>query len=495
MLALALMMGNLWAQADAEPAETNKPAAPATGASSKTEPSTDDKLAQEEATKSNDDEDEAIEEVARWGETDDGGNVIGDSGDQAWMMTSSALVLFMTLPGLALFYGGLVRRKNVLSVLVQCFAIACLMTILWVIFGYSLAFSGDGKFFGDFGKAWLKGVDFTVASGSMTESVWVLFQMTFAIITPALIVGAFAERMKFTAILVFMALWFTFSYTPICHMVWSGGLISTFGAGGALDYAGGTVVHINAGVAALVACIMVGPRKGHGSENMTPHNVPLVVIGAAILWVGWFGFNAGSAGAADNRAGMAALVTQIATATAAFTWMVMEWIKTGKPTAVGLATGAVAGLVAITPASGFVGPIGALIIGVAAGAVCYWASTSLKKAMGYDDSLDVFGVHCVGGIVGALLTGWLVSESMGGLGLNAAAGLDEAAVAKDGANTVGLQMKAQFFGIALTVVWSALVSVVALKIADALCGGLRVPEDTETDGLDVKDHGEEGYSL
>lgn len=318
--------------------------------------------------------------------------------------------------------------------------------------------------------------------------VFVFFQMTFAIITPALIVGAIAERMKFAAILVFMTIWFTFSYAPICHMVWGGGLISGFGERGALDFAGGTVVHINAGVAALVACIVLGPRKGLGKENMSPHNVPLVIIGASMLWVGWFGFNAGSELAADGTAGMALLVTHIATAVAAFSWMVIEWITKGKPTAVGLATGAVAGLVAITPASGFVGPLGALVIGVAAGLICYWASTVLKQKLGYDDSLDVFGVHGVGGIVGALLTGYLVQASWGGAGLqDPSNGVTT--------NTVAIQMKAQFMGVVVTIIWTTVVAWIALKIAGAVCGGIRTSEDDETEGLDVTDHGESGYTL
>jgi Amt family ammonium transporter len=465
-LAMALFAGNLMAQAD-EDNNTSKPPADASGEVKKPDPPP-----VEEPEKPD----------AEWG-------THGDSGDQAWMITASALVLFMTLPGLALFYGGLVRRKNVLSVLVQCFAIACLMSILWVFYGYSLAFSEGNKYIGDLSEAFLKGTAFitnTGSDGTISESVFVFFQMTFAIITPALIVGAIAERMKFSAILVFMAIWFTFSYAPICHMVWGGGLISTFGTGGALDFAGGTVVHINAGVAALVACMVLGPRKGYGKENMAPHNVPLVIIGASMLWVGWFGFNAGSELAADDRAGMALLVTHVAAAVAAFSWMIIEWITKGKPTAVGLATGAVAGLVAITPASGFVGPLGALVIGVAAGLLCYWASTVLKQMLGYDDSLDVFGVHGVGGIVGALLTGFLVQENWGGLGLVEAGG--------EG-NTLGQQMQAQFGGVVVTIVWTAVVAFIALKIAGAVCGGIRTAEDNETEGLDVTDHGESGYTL
>ena len=405
----------------------------------------------------------------------------GDSGDTAWMIVATALVLFMTIPGLSLFYGGLARRKNVLSILVQCFAITCLMTILWTIYGYSLAYTEGNAYIGGLGKAFLKGVGVETIDGSIPESVYFTFQMTFAIITPALIVGAFAERMKFSSVLVFMALWFTFSYLPIWHMVWGGGLIAGWGA---IDFAGGTVVHINAGVAGLVTCIMLGKRKGYGSTAISPHSVPLVVVGASMLWVGWFGFNAGSQLAADGTAGMALLVTQVATATAAFTWMVVEWLVAKKPTAVGIATGAVAGLVAITPASGSVGPVGALVIGVAAGVACYFCATSLKKALGYDDSLDVFGVHGIGGIVGALLTGMF------------AWGTVEAA---DGTKvpvetfTLGIQVWTQLKAVIVTIIWSGVVSFIAFKIAGALTGGCRVSDDEEDQGLDLNSHGEAGY--
>ena len=400
-----------------------------------------------------------------------------NSGDTAWMIVATVLVLFMTIPGLSLFYGGLVRAKNILSILVQCFAITCLMTILWLIYGYTLAYGEGNAFIGDFSKLFLKGVGVDTIDGSIPESVFFTFQMTFAIITPALIVGAFAERMKFSSVLIFCALWFTFSYVPVWHMVWGGGLISGWDA---MDFAGGTVVHINAGVAGLVTCIMLGKRKGYGSTAIPPHSVPLTVIGASMLWVGWFGFNAGSQLAADGTAGMAMLVTQVATATAAFSWMIVEWIKTGKPTAVGIATGAVAGLVAITPASGSAGPIGALIIGVAAGVVCYFCATSMKKALGYDDSLDVFGVHGIGGIVGALLTGVCAAEAMGGSGM----ALD----------SMGAQVFAQLKGVVVTIIWSGVVSVVAFKIADLVTGGARVGEDEEDQGLDLNSHGEAGYS-
>jgi len=397
-----------------------------------------------------------------------------DSGDTAWMIVATALVLLMTIPGLSLFYGGLTRRKNVLSVLVQCFACTAVMSLLWVIYGYSFAASGDGKFFGDLSVAFLKGVGPGSMSDSIPESVFITFQMTFAIITPALIVGAFAERMKFSAVMIFLVIWFTFSYCPVWHMVWGGGYLATVHH--SIDFAGGTVVHINAGIAALVACIVLGKRKGFPDKAMPPHNVPFVLIGAALLWVGWFGFNAGSALTAGNQAGMAQLVTQVATAAAAFAWMMVEWIKKGKPTAVGIATGAVAGLVAITPASGSVGPMGSIAIGIAAGVVCYWASTTLKKALGYDDSFDVFGVHGVGGIVGALLTGVF-------------------AISAGGAEMIKNQIGGQVVSVLVTVIWSGVVAFIAIKIADVLCGGIRSDEDAETEGLDLADHGEDGYQL
>ncbi len=408
-----------------------------------------------------------------------------DSGNTAWMITATALVLFMTLPGLALFYGGLVRAKNVLTVLVQCFALASVITVLWVIYGYSVAFDTTGmtkdattfhSFFGGASKIFLKGVTAESVSGTIPEVVFITFQLTFAIITPALIVGAFAERMKFSAMVIFSVIWFTFSYLPICHMAWSGDG-ALFWDWGVLDFAGGTVVHINAGIAGLVACLMVGKRKGFGVEPLPPHNVPFTLAGAAVLWVGWFGFNAGSELAADGTAGMAMLVTQVATATAATTWMFAEWIRSGKPTAVGIATGAVAGLVAVTPASGTAGPIGALLIGFAAGSICYLAATSLKRALGYDDSLDVFGVHGVGGIVGALLTGLCAAGFLGG---------------SKGQLAVGAQIFTQLKSVLVTVVWSAVVAVIGLGIAKAVVG-LRVSEEVEHSGLDLSEHGEEGY--
>jgi ammonium transporter, Amt family len=405
-----------------------------------------------------------------------------DSGDTAWMIVATALVLFMTLPGLALFYGGLVRSKNVLSVLVQCFAICGVMSLLWVIFGYALAVGGEGKFIGgDWNMLGLNHLTLESLTGSIPESVYATFQMTFAIITPALIVGAFAERMKFKAILLFTISWFIFSYLPIWHMAWNpNGL---FWGWGVIDFAGGNVVHINAGIAGLAACILVGKRKGFPKTLMMPHNVPLVVIGASMLWVGWFGFNAGSELAADGVAGMAMLATQIATATAVVTWMIVEWCSTGKPTAVGVATGAVAGLVAITPASGVCGPLGAIIIGFSAAVICYFGATTLKKKFGYDDSLDVFGVHGIGGIVGAILSGVVAYKAFGGSGYHEASS-DTAMLAQ-----VFIQMKS----VIVTIIWSGVVSVVALIAIDKTVG-LRVDEDVEEQGLDFNEFGETGYN-
>ncbi len=413
-----------------------------------------------------------------------------DSGNTAWMLTSTALVLFMTIPGLALFYGGLVRVQNVLSVLMQCFALTGLMTILWIICGYSLAFNTAGmeagkitlgSFVGGLGTMFLRGVTVDSLSGDIPETVFITFQMTFAIITPALIAGAFAERMKFSAMLIFSILWSIVVYAPLCHMAWAGDG-SLFGdIIGALDFAGGNVVHINAGIAALIAAILVGKRIGYGTSAMPPHSLTLTVVGASMLWVGWFGFNAGSAVAADGIAGMAMLVTQISTATAAITWMFVEWAVHRKPSALGIVTGAVAGLVAITPASGFVGPMGALVIGAVSGVVCYWGATSLKSKLGYDDSLDAFGVHGIGGIVGALLTGVFVAEGLGGSGL--AEGM-----------TIGRQLWAQFLSIVITLIWSGVLSFIILKIVDATVG-LRVEEDEERMGLDLSQHNERGYNL
>ena len=412
-----------------------------------------------------------------------------DSGDTAWMLTATALVLFMTIPGLALFYGGLVRVQNVLSVLMQCFALTGLITIVWVVCGYSLAFNTAGmeagkltlnSFVGGLGTMFLRGIGVDTVSGTIPETVFLTFQLTFAIITPALIAGAFAERMKFSAMLIFSVLWSIIVYAPLCHMAWSGDG-SLFGdIIGALDFAGGTVVHINAGIAALVAAILVGKRLGYQTTAMPPHSLTITVIGASMLWVGWFGFNAGSELAADGTAGMAMLVTQISTATAAIAWMFVEWAKHGKPSVLGIVTGAVAGLVAITPASGTAGPIGALVIGLVSGVVCFWGATSLKSQLGYDDSLDAFGVHGIGGIVGALLTGIFAAESLGGAGLAKA--------------NIGMQVWAQFLSIVVTIVWSGVLSFIILKIVDATIG-LRVEEDEERQGLDLSQHNERGYNL
>jgi Amt family ammonium transporter len=412
-----------------------------------------------------------------------------NSGDTAWMLTSTALVLFMTIPGLSLFYAGMVRSKNVLSVMMQCFAITCLVSVLWALYGYSLAFDVTGmekgttnfhSFIGSLNKAFLSGVGRDSMVFAVPETVFMTFQMTFAIITPALIVGAFAERMKFSAMLWFMGLWLTFVYAPIAHMVWSGdgGLLWDWGV---LDFAGGTVVHINAGIAGLMACLVMGKRKGYPTTPMMPHNLNFTIMGAAMLWFGWFGFNAGSAVAANQTAGMAMAVTQIATATAALAWMFSEWISHGKPSVLGIASGAVAGLVAITPASGTAGPMGAILIGASAGVGCFLASVKLKRALGYDDSLDVFGVHAVGGAIGAILTGLCAAASMGGAGL------------AEGVSIAG-QLLTQFKGVLFTVIYTGIVSLIILKIIDALIG-LRVSEEAETEGLDITQHDERGYIL
>ena len=413
-----------------------------------------------------------------------------DSGDTAWMLTATVLVLFMTIPGLALFYGGMVRSKNILSVLMQCFAITGLMTVLWTVYGYSIAFDTTGMEAGVFNlhsivggldKFMLSGLTLDSLVATIPESVFVTFQMTFAIITPALIVGAFAERMKFSAMLIFMALWFTICYAPMVHLVWSGdgALMWDWGV---LDFAGGTVVHINAGIAGLVCALVLGKRHGYGSVIMAPHNLTLSMIGAAMLWVGWFGFNAGSAVAAGSSAGMAMLVTQICTGTAALAWMLGEWISHGKPSMLGIISGAVAGLVAITPASGTVGPAGALVIGIAAGGICFVASTKMKRALGYDDSLDVFGVHAVGGIVGAILTGVFAFPSMGGVWSPA-----------EGA-TIASQVWVQTKSVLFTIVYTGVLSFVLLKIVGAIVG-LRVSSEQEEEGLDLSLHDERGYNL
>ncbi len=400
------------------------------------------------------------------------------SGDTAWMLTATALVLFMTIPGLSLFYAGMVRSKNILSVLMQCFAITGLATIIWIIVGYSIAFTGDGAFWGSLDKAFLKGVTVDAMFGTIPETVFMTFQMTFAIITPALIVGAFAERMKFSAMLWFMGIWLILVYAPICHWVWGGGWLGEMGV---LDFAGGTVVHINAGIAGLVACIMLGKRDGYTKTPMLPNNLGYTIVGAAMLWVGWFGFNAGSELAADGTAGMAMAVTQIATAAAALAWMFSEWLFHGKPSVLGIASGAVAGLVAITPACGSVGPMGALAIGIAAGVLCYLAATKLKNALGYDDSLDVFGVHAIGGIVGALLTGVFVAGSLGGVGL--AEGV-----------SISQQVGKQAIGVVATIIYTGVASFIILKVIDMVIG-LRVSSDEESEGLDIALHDERGYNL
>jgi ammonium transporter, Amt family len=413
-----------------------------------------------------------------------------DTGDTAWMLTSTALVLLMTIPGLALFYAGMVRKKNVLATMMQSFSITALVTVLWMVVGYSLAFGEGGAYFGDFSRFFLAGMGyaepFTLGTGdsavafTIPEVVFMMFQMTFAIITPALICGAFADRMKFSAMLWFVGLWTILIYSPVAHAVWHPN--GVFFALGALDFAGGTVVHINAGIAGLVAAVVLGKRRGYGTENFSPYNLVLAVIGASLLWVGWFGFNAGSAGAAGGRAGMAMAVTQIATAAAALGWMFAEWATRGKPSVLGVISGAVAGLVAITPASGFVMPGGSLVIGIVAGIVCFWASTSLKKALGYDDSLDVFGVHCVGGIVGALLTGVF---AVGALSSSAALpdGLQGVLEGNPG------QFLIQVYAVVATLLFSGIGSFILLKIVDLIVG-LRVSDEAERDGLDLSLHGE-----
>jgi Amt family ammonium transporter len=399
-----------------------------------------------------------------------------DKGDTAWMLTSTALVLLMTIPGLALFYGGMVRKMNVLATIMQSFAVTCLVTVLWMIVGYSFAFTEGNGFIGGLSRFFLAGMGVNSLAATIPESVFMTFQMTFAIITPALIAGSFADRMKFSALVWFMGLWLVLVYSPIAHMVWGpGGYLLTSGV---LDYAGGTVVHINAGVAGLVCALVMGKRHGYPKVPFPPHNLVLTVIGASLLWVGWFGFNAGSAVAADGRAGMAMASTQIATAAAALAWMFAEWLMKGKPSVLGIASGAVAGLVAVTPASGFVLPSGALVIGIAAGILCFFASTSLKNALGYDDSLDAFGVHAIGGIIGALLTGVFATMAVNGAA-------DPVGWIDGNAGQVITQIK----GIAVTIVYDAVVSFIIL-MAIKLTIGLRVSEDIEREGLDLGLHGE-----
>jgi Amt family ammonium transporter len=403
-----------------------------------------------------------------------------NDGNTAWILTSTALVLFMTMPGLALFYGGLVRSQNVLSVLMHCFTICCLASVLWLAFVYSLAF-GDGgavnAVIGGLGKAFLAGVGLNALSGDIPETVFFMFQMTFAIITPALIVGAYVERIKFAAVVMFTALWLIFVYAPIAHLVWGGGWLASIGV---QDFAGGLVVHLNCGVAALIAAKLLGPRKGFPHELRPPHSPGLVMAGAAMLWVGWFGFNAGSALAADANAGMAMTVTHVAAATAAFTWMCVEWIKDGRPTLVGIATGAIAGLATITPASGFVGPVGGLFIGFSAGLLCYFAIGVVKGMLKTDDSLDVMAVHGVGGATGVLLTAIFGATALGGLGLSEF--------------TIARQLGVQVVGVVVTLVWSGVASFIILKVVDTAVG-LRVSEQEEIEGLDLITHGEKGYTI
>jgi Amt family ammonium transporter len=410
-----------------------------------------------------------------------------DSGDTAWMLTATAFVLLMTIPGLALFYGGMVRAKNLLSVLMQCFAITALVSVLWMLYGYSLAFSTAGmqahvtnlhSFIGGFDRAFLAGLKPDSRYQTVPESVFVMFQLTFAIITPALIIGAFAERMKFSALLWFSGLWLTIVYLPVAHMVWSGPG-SFLGDLGVLDFAGGTVVHINAGIAGLVACLVIGKRRGYPHVPMPPHNLGYTVMGASLLWLGWFGFNAGSAVAANGSAGMAMLATQVATAAAALGWLFVEWIVHGRPSVLGIVSGAVAGLVAVTPAAGTAGPGGALVLGLMAGMVCFFSATRLKHKLGYDDSLDVFGVHAVAGIVGALLTGPLASPKLGGFGT---------------VESLWGQLWIQAKGVGFTVVWSALLSLLILKLIDWTIG-LRVDDEQEQVGLDLALHEEKAYNL
>ena len=404
-----------------------------------------------------------------------------DTGDTAWILVSTALVLFMTLPGLALFYSGLVRAKNVLSVLMQCFAIACLVSILWMVFVYGLAF-GDGGSVNQIvglGNLMISDVGMDSMSGTIPEIVFFMFQMTFAIITPALIIGGFAERMKFSSVLLFSALWLALVYAPVCHWVWGGGWL---GDKGFMDFAGGTVVHINAGVGAIVAAVVLGNRRGFPDRPMTPHNMALTVAGASMLWVGWFGFNAGSALAAGSSAGMAMAVTHISAAAASLAWMTCEWVRSGKPTVLGIVTGMVAGLGTITPASGYVGPLGGLLIGISAGVVCYFATQYIKRGLKIDDSLDVFPVHGVGGALGCLLTAVFYSNSFGGL------------QPVDEVYSISSQFGVQAIGVVATVVWCAVITFFILKLVDMMVG-LRVAEDEETEGLDIVLHNERGYNI
>ena len=403
-----------------------------------------------------------------------------DRGDTAWLITATALVLFMTLPGLALFYAGLVRSKNVLSILVQCFGSTCVVSLLWLVAAYGLAFGDGGSaqgLIGSLDKAFFRGVGRDALTGTIPETVFAMFQLTFAIITPALVIGGFAERMRFSAVLWFSILWLLLVYVPIAHWVWGGGWLAKRGV---LDFAGGIVVHLNAGVAALVAALVLGKRRGFPSTPMPPHSLPLAVAGAGMLWVGWFGFNAGSALAANGAAGMAMLVTHIGASAGALAWMLVEWWRYGKPSVLGIVTGMVAGLGTITPASGFVGPGGAFVIGAVAGTVCFFATQFLKRRLGIDDSLDVSPVHGVGGLIGTLLTGVFVSSSLGGAGL--AEGV-----------SMGDQVLTQLIGIVAAILWCGVLTWLILKVINLLVG-LRVPDEQETEGLDLAQHGERGYS-
>jgi len=401
-----------------------------------------------------------------------------NTGDTAWMLTASALVLFMLLPGLSLFYGGLVRSKNVLSILMQCFSIACAMSLLWFVVGYSLAFSGEGALIGNLDKAFLNGVTFDSVSGTIPESVFVVFQMTFIMITPALFVGGFAERMNFGPMLVFSILWSLVVYIPVCHWVWGGGWLGQMGL---LDFAGGTVVHITAGVSAIVAAVVLGNRNGFPEKAMPPHSLALTVAGAGMLWFGWFGFNGGSQLAADGGAGMAMLVTHLSAAAGSLAWMTIEWIRFGKPSVLGIVTGMVAGLGTITPASGFVGPLGGVIIGLSGGTICYFATQLIKSKLKIDDSLDVFPVHGVGGALGTILAAVFVSASLGGAGYG------------EGMN-LGSQMSVQLIGVAATAVYAAVVSYVLLKVISFIAP-LRADLESEQQGLDLVQHGESGYNM
>ena len=404
-----------------------------------------------------------------------------DGGDTAWLLTSTALVLFMTIPGLSLFYAGLVRSKNVLSVLMQCFSITCLATVLWLLLGYSMSFSDGGvlnQWVGGMSNAFLAELTRESISGTIPESVFVMFQLTFAIITPALVIGAFAERMRFSAMLWFTIIWSILIYFPVCHWVWGGGWLADKGV---LDFAGGLVVHITAGVGAVVAALVMGTRNGFPNTPLPPHNLAMTVTGAGMLWVGWFGFNGGSAVAANGDAGMAMLVTHISAALASLTWMFLEWIKYGKPSVLGIVTGMVAGLGSITPASGFVGPMGAIVIGITAGTVCFFATNFMKRTLKVDDSLDVFPVHGVGGIIGTILAGVFVASQFGGTGL------------AEG-TSIGNQVGVQILAVVAVIVWTAIGSYIALKAAD-LISGLRVTDEEERNGLDITQHEEKGYNL